>query len=72
MQAYYHGDTKAAELANKKAKRWIVRSIIAGVITVSALSINGIVRGLIYGLSASHNDDQNMIDIINSTTTVAY
>ena len=72
LQAHYHGDSQAASIANKKAKRWAVRSIIAGVILLMVLCVNGLVRGIIYGVLAA-NDDEDKMDMINATVaTTAY
>lgn len=51
MQEYYRGQYEESTHTEKKAKSWVIASIVVGVVTVvSVITLSIVVQAVIYGV----------------------
>lgn len=58
MQEYYRGQYEDSAKTDKKAKRWVMASIISGIIlTVTIITLVVVVQAVVYGVVFSNQQD---------------
>lgn len=59
MQEYYRGQYDQSTVTDKRAKKWVIISIVSGVvITVTIITVSIVAQAIIYGVTFTQTDKQ--------------